>query len=126
MRILTTLILLFTVGQLLAQSAGVVSGFNDKQLRSEVRKGHFQWVFPPEFTKEKIDGLAKYYASSFYYSFDVKTNRMDVYPIADSEETRRIMLRFLGACQFKSVTVGDKVYPLYDFFDQFMHFNEKE
>ena len=82
--------------------------------------------YEAKFEKATFNGLAKYYASSFYYSFDVKTNRMDVYPIADSEETRRIMLRFLGACQFKSVTVGDKVYPLYDFFDQFMHFNEKE
>lgn len=126
MRNIVTFVLLFTAFKMMAQSSVVVSGLNEKQTRIEAGKGHFQWVFPSVFTKEKIDALAQYYKTSFTYVFDGKLNKMDIYPVKDSEETRRIMLRFLGACQFNTIQVDDKKFELYDFYNQYMQFNEKE
>lgn len=126
MRTIVTLMVFLLTASFMAQPTVVTAGLKQNQMSVEAKKGHFQWIFPNGFTKEKIDQLAKYYTSAFTYRFDAKSNQVDVYAVEDSEETRRIILRFLGACQFKTVKVEDKEYLLYEFYDQFMQYNEKE
>lgn len=103
-----------------AQQITVSSKFTASEITKEAKSGHFQWVFPAQTTAEAIQNTAKYYTTSFKYTYDATTQKVDVYPVADSDEVRRIMLRFLGANQVNKIVVGEESYELYSFYEKFM------
>lgn len=82
-------------------------------------------MFPEGTTSENLEKMAKYYSTSFTYTFNNETRMVDVYPVADSEDTRRVMLRFLGANQVQKITVGEEEYELYMFYEKFMKIKGK-
>ena len=115
-----------TVGVLsVAQQITVTSNLSSSDIKKEAKIGHFQWVFPEKTTAESIQNTAKYYTTSFTYTFNETTKTVDVYPINDSEEVRRVMLRFLGANQVSQIKVGEESYELWTFFESFMKHNQE-
>jgi hypothetical protein len=115
-----------TVGVLcVAQQITVTSNLSSSDIKKEAKLGHFQWVFPEKTTAESIQNTAKYYMASFTYTFNETTKTVDVYPINDSEEVRRVMLRFLGANQVSQIKVGEESYELWTFFESFMKHNKE-
>lgn len=115
-----------TVGVLsVAQQITVTSNLSSSDIKKEAKIGHFQWVFPEKTTAESIQNTAKYYTTSFTYTFNETTKTVDVYPINDSEEVRRVMLRFLGANQVSQIKVGEESYELWTFFESFMKHNKE-
>ncbi len=104
----------------IAQQITVSSKLTASEITKEAKSGHFQWIFPAQTTAESIQNTAKYYTTSFTYTFDATTQKVDVYPVADSDEVRRIMLRFLGANQVNKIVVGEESYELYSFYEKFM------
>ncbi len=115
-----------TVGVLsIAQQITVTSNLSASDIKKEAKLGHFQWVFPEKTTLESIQNTAKYYTSSFTYTFNETTKTVDVYPINDAEEVRRVMLRFLGANQVSQIKVGEESYELWTYFESFMKHNKE-
>jgi hypothetical protein len=120
MRYLILVLVLVGSTAIQAQQINVVSKLTSQEIELEAKKGHFQWLFPEGTTSETLDKMAKYYSASFTYTFNNETKLVDVYPVADSEDTRRIMLRFLGANQVQKITVDKEEYELYTFYEKFM------
>jgi len=120
MRYLILVLVLAGSTAIQAQQINVVSKLTSQEIELEAKKGHFQWLFPEGTTSEALDKMAKYYSTSFTYTFNNETKLVDVYPVADSEDTRRIMLRFLGANQVQKITVDKEEYELYTFYEKFM------
>ena len=89
-----------------AQQITISSKLNASEITKEAKSGHFQWVFPASTTAEAIQNTAKYYTTSFTYTYDATTQKVDVYPVVDSDEVRRIMLRFLGANQVNKIVLN--------------------
>ena len=115
-----------TVGVLsVAQQITVTSNLSASDIKKEAKLGHFQWVFPQKTTLESIQNTAKYYTTSFTYTFNETTKTVDVYPINDAEEVRRVMLRFLGANQVSQIEVGEESYELWTYFESFMKHNKE-
>jgi hypothetical protein len=115
-----------TVGVLsVAQQITVTSSLSASEINKEAKLGHFQWVFPEKTTVESIQNTAKYYTTSFTYTFNQTTKTVDVFPINDSEEVRRVMLRFLGANQVSQIKVGAESYELWSYFESFMKYNKE-
>lgn len=115
-----------TVGVLsVAQQITVTSNLSASDIKKEAKLGHFQWVFPQKTTLESIQNTAKYYTTSFTYTFNETTKTVDVYPINDAEEVRRVMLRFLGANQVSQIKVGEESYELWTYFESFMKHNKE-
>ncbi len=115
-----------TVGVLsVAQQITVTSNLSASDIKKEAKLGHFQWVFPEKTTLESIQNTAKYYTTSFTYTFNETTKTVDVYPINDAEEVRRVMLRFLGANQVSQIEVGEESYELWTYFESFMKHNKE-
>ena len=115
-----------TVGVLsIAQQITVTSNLSASDIKKEAKLGHFQWVFPEKTTVESIQNTAKYYTTSFTYTFNQTTKTVDVFPINDSEEVRRVMLRFLGANQVSEMKVGAESYELWTYFESFMKYNKE-
>lgn len=104
----------------IAQQITVSSKLTASEITKEAKSGHFQWIFPAQTTAESIQNTAKYYTTSFTYTYDATTQKVDVYPVADSDDVRRIMLRFLGANQVNKIVVGEESYELYSFYEKFM------
>jgi hypothetical protein len=104
----------------IAQQITVSSKLTASEITKEAKMGHFQWFFPAQTTAEAIQNTAKYYTTSFNYTYDATTQKVDVYAVADSDEVRRIMLRFLGANQVNKIVVGEESYELYSFHEKFM------
>ena len=115
-----------TVGVLsVAQQITVTSNLSASDIKKEAKLGHFQWVFPEKTTLESIQNTAKYYTTSFTYTFNETTKTLDVYPINDAEEVRRVMLRVLGANQVSQIEVGEESYELWTYFESFMKHNKE-
>lgn len=125
MRYLILVLVLAGATAFKAQQITVISKLSTQEIELEATKGHFQWVFPEGTTSENLEKMAKYYSTSFTYTFNNETRMVDVYPVADSEDTRRIMLRFLGANQVQKITVGEEEYELYMFYEKFMKIKGK-
>ena len=103
-----------------AQNMTISSKLNSEEVLREAKTGHFQWVFPENTTAENLEKLAKYYKANFTYTFNDASKLVDVYPVIDSDDTRRVMLRFLGANQVSGIKVGKETLELWIFYEKFM------
>ena len=117
------LVFVFVSTIIIAQQRTVKSTLTAAEITKEAAAGHFQWVFPDQTTAEEIDNTAKYYTTYFTYKYNVENKSVDVYPVVDSEETRRVMLRFLGANQVNKIIVGEEEFELYAYYEKFMKIN---
>ena len=123
MKYLLHAVFLFFGFAIVAQQQTISSKMTVAEIQKEAKSGHFQWIFPAGTTSESIDNLAKYYTTSFSYTFNAASKCVDVFPVVDSENTRRVMLRFLGANQVHQILVGNETLALYAFYEKFMKYD---
>ncbi len=119
-KVIILLLLVFIGATSQAQQISVTCSMDNKTMTSEAKTGHFQWKFPSTTTLSSIENTAKYYAPFFTYKFDEKTGVLDINSINDGDETRKIMLRFLGANQVNEIKVGEISYKLYEYYDSYL------
>lgn len=93
---------------------------DSKEFLTEANKGHFQWILPVSLTKAEIEKSASYYESAFIFTYDEKKNSIDVYSLNNTDDDRKIMLRFLGANQIQTIIYNNVNYELYDFYNSYM------
>lgn len=121
MKVIIGLILMFGFQSLVtAQTLTANVKWTKKECLQESQKGHFQWVMPSEITKAVIEKSASYYTSYFKYDFDASKQLINIYTLDDSENSRRVVLRFLGANQISQIVFENENYELYDFYEKHM------
>jgi hypothetical protein len=96
------------------------SATNKAELQSGVTSGHIQLVLPAEVTEENVVMYGKYYTNMFTVAFDAKTSVATFHMLSNDANSRRVILRFLGANQIANVQVADRSYDLGSFYDTFL------
>lgn len=93
---------------------------NKAELQGGVATGHIKLTLPAEVTEENVVMYAKYYTNMFTVDFDVKSHVATFHMVTNDANSRRVILRFLGANQIANVQVDDRSYDLGTFFDTYL------
>lgn len=93
---------------------------NKAELQGGVATGHIALTLPAEITQENVVMYAKYYTNMFTVDFDAKSHVATFHMLTNDANSRRVILRFLGANQIVNVQVEDRVYDLGTFFDTYL------
>ena len=102
------------------QTSLSASAKNKAELQGGVASGHFALTLPAEVTEENVTMYAKYYTNMFTVDFDAKSHVATFHMLTNDANSRRVILRFLGANQIVNVQVEDRVYDLGTFFDTYL------
>ena len=121
MKKLTLLVLALGLNLLVfGQKTLSASAANLAELKGGVASGHIQLTLPAEVTEENVIMYAKYYTNMFTVDFNAKSHVATFHMIINDANSRRVILRFLGANQIANVQVADRAYDLGAFFDNFL------
>ena len=121
MKKLTLLVLALGLNLLVfGQKTLSASAANLAELKGGVASGHIQLTLPAEVTEENVIMYAKYYTNMFTVDFNAKSHVATFHMITNDANSRRVILRFLGANQIVNVQVADRAYDLGAFFDNFL------
>ncbi|MBM3916753.1 MAG: hypothetical protein FJ349_03960 [Sphingomonadales bacterium] len=93
---------------------------NKTELQSGISTGNIRLTLPEEVTQENVTMYAKYYANMFTVDFDAKSHVATFHMLTNDANSRRVILRFLGANQIVNVQVEDRVYDLGTFFETYL------
>ena len=96
------------------------SAVNKAELQGGIATGHIALTLPVEVTEENVVMYAKYYTNMFTVAFDVKSHVATFHMVSNDANSRRVILRFLGANQIANVQVDNRTYDLGTFFDTFL------
>ena len=102
------------------QTSLSASAKNKAELQSGVATGHISLALPTEVTEENVTMYAKYYTNMFTVEFNAQSHVATFHMISNDANSRRVILRFLGANQIVNVQVDDRSYDLGTFFDTFL------
>lgn len=75
---------------------------------------------PGNLTKEEVDKRASYYGLYFTVDYDVKSSNAVITMNENTEKSRRVIIRFLAACDADSVIVKGKTLSKEDFYTQYL------
>ncbi|MEY3505057.1 MAG: hypothetical protein RL349_1654 [Bacteroidota bacterium] len=96
------------------------SATNKAELQNGITSGHIKLVLPAEVSEENVIMYAKYYTNMFTVAFDAKSSTATFHMLSNDANSRRVILRFLGANQIANVQVADRSYDLGSFYDTFL------
>jgi len=102
------------------QTSLSASAKNKAELQGGVATGHISLTLPAEVTEENVTMYAKYYTNMFTVEFNAQAHVATFHMISNDANSRRVILRFLGANQIVNVQVDDRSYDLGTFFDTFL------
>jgi hypothetical protein len=121
MKKLTLLVLALGLNLLVfGQKTLSATAANVAELKGGVATGHIQLILPAEVTEENVIMYAKYYTNMFTVDFNAKSHVATFHMLTNDANSRRVILRFLGANQISNVQVADRAYDLGAFFDNFL------
>ena len=121
MKKLTLLVLALGLNLLVfGQKTLSATAANVAELKGGVATGHIQLILPAEVTEENVIMYAKYYTNMFTVDFNAKSHVATFHMLTNDANSRRVILRFLGANQIANVQVADRAYDLGAFFDNFL------
>jgi hypothetical protein len=121
MKKLTLLVLALGLNLLVfGQKTLSASATNLAELKGGVATGHIRLTLPAEVTEENVIMYAKYYTNMFTVDFNAKTHVATFHMLTNDANSRRVILRFLGANQIANVQVEERTYDLGAFFDNFL------
>ncbi|MEN9993400.1 MAG: hypothetical protein RL762_57 [Bacteroidota bacterium] len=121
MKKLTLLVLALGLNLLVfGQKTLSATASNLAELKGGIASGHIQLTLPAEVSEENVIMYAKYYTNMFTVDFNAKSHVATFHMLTNDANSRRVILRFLGANQIASVQVADRVYDLGAFFDNFL------
>ena len=115
--IFSLLFFTFTSLVLLSQEATTESKVNflkDKEI------GKFEFKLPDDSNKDAVDQYAKYYLNYFTVDFSETTKIAKISMIENTQENRKIIMRFLGANQIQNVVIDNRTYTLMDFYNNYL------
>jgi len=115
--IFSLLFFTFTSLVLLSQEATIdnkVKFFRDKEI------GKFEFKLPVDSKKEAVDQFAKYYVNYFTVDFSEITKIAKISMVENTQENRKIIMRFLGANQIQHVIIDNRSYTLMDFNNNYL------
>lgn len=96
------------------------SATNKAELQGGIATGHIALTLPAEVIEENVVMYAKYYTNMFTVAFDAKSHVATFHMVSNDANSRRVILRFLGANQISNVQVDNRSYDLGTFFDTFL------
>ncbi len=121
MKKLTLLVLALGLNLLVfGQKTLSATAANLAELKGGIATGHIQLTLPAEVTEENVIMYAKYYTNMFTVDFNAKSHVATFHMLTNDANSRRVILRFLGANQIANVQVVDRAYDLGAFFDNFL------
>jgi hypothetical protein len=121
MKKLTLLVLALGLNLLVfGQKTLSATAANLAELKGGIAMGHIQLTLPAEVTEENVIMYAKYYTNMFTVDFNAKSHVATFHMLTNDANSRRVILRFLGANQIANVQVADRTYDLGAFFDNFL------
>jgi hypothetical protein len=121
MKKLTLLVLALGLNLLVfGQKTLSATAANVAELKGGVSTGHIQLTLPAEVSEENVIMYAKYYTNMFTVDFNAKSHVATFHMLTNDANSRRVILRFLGANQISNVQVADRAYDLGAFFDNFL------
>mgnify|MGYP006157943915 CR=1 FL=1 len=121
MKKLTLLVLALGLNLLVfGQKTLTASAANKAELQGGIATGHIALTLPAEVTEENVVMYAKYYTNMFTVSFDAKSHVATFHMVSNDANSRRVILRFLGANQISNIQVDNRSYDLGTFFDTFL------
>ena len=121
MKKLTLLVLALGLNLLVfGQKTLSATAANLAELKGGIATGHIQLTLPAEVTEENVIMYAKYYTNMFTVDFNAKSHVATFHMLTNDANSRRVILRFLGANQISNVQVADRAYDLGSFFDNFL------
>jgi len=121
MKKLTLLVLALGLNLLVfGQKTLSATAANIAELKGGVATGHIQLTLPAEVTEENVVMYAKYYTNMFTVDFNAKSHVATFHMLTNDANSRRVILRFLGANQIANVHVADRAYDLGAFFENFL------
>ena len=121
MKKLTLLVLALGLNLLVfGQKTLSATAANVAELKGGIAMGHIQLTLPAEVTEENVIMYAKYYTNMFTVDFNAKSHVATFHMLTNDANSRRVILRFLGANQIANVQVADRTYDLGAFFDNFL------
>jgi hypothetical protein len=82
--------------------------------------GKFEFKLPVDSKKEAVDQYAKYYLNYFTVDFSETTKIAKISMIENTQENRKIIMRFLGANQIQNVVIDNRTYTLMDFYNNYL------
>ena len=110
MKKLTLLVLALGLNLLVfGQKTLSATAANLAELKGGVATGHIQLTLPAEVTEENVIMYAKYYTNMFTVDFNAKSHVATFHMLTNDANSRRVILRFLGANQISNVQVADRV-----------------
>lgn len=93
---------------------------NKTEFQGGITTGHIQLILPSEVSEENVTMYAKYYTNMFVVAFDANTHVATFHMVSNDANSRRVILRFLGANQIANVLIEDRSYDLGTFYDTFL------
>lgn len=82
--------------------------------------GKFEFKLPTDSKKDAVDQYAKYYLNYFTVDFSETTKIAKISMIENTQENRKIIMRFLGANQIQNVVIDNRTYTLMDFYNNYL------
>jgi hypothetical protein len=82
--------------------------------------GKFEFKLPADSKKDAVDQYAKYYLNYFTVDFSETTKIAKISMIENTQENRKIIMRFLGANQIQNVVIDNRTYTLMDFYNNYL------
>ena len=104
----------------LSQDAATVKTLSVDEVREGKNTGLFTFVYPDGTNVDVVEDASQYYVQYFTVEFDANTSTAIVKMITNDAMGRRIMTRFLTASGMQHVLVGEKLYDLQEFYDNFL------
>jgi hypothetical protein len=121
MKKLTLLVLALGLNLLVfGQKTLSATASNLAELKGGIASGNIQLTLPAEVSEENVIMYAKYYTNMFTVDFNAKSHVATFHMLTNDANSRRVILRFLGANQIATVQVADRAYDLGAFFDNFL------
>ena len=121
MKKLTLLVLALGLNLLVfGQNTLSATATNVAELKGGVATGHIRLTLPAEVTEENVVMYAKYYTNMFTVDFNATSHEATFHMLTNDANSRRVILRFLGANQIANVQVADRAYDLGAFFENFL------
>lgn len=78
-------------------------------------------TLPANVTAEDVAKYSKYYTPYFTTTFDAQSHNVIFTMVNNDVKSRRVIMRFLGACKIQTVKVEDESYLVHELYETFLN-----
>lgn len=88
--------------------------------KNSVVDGNISMTLPSEITNDEVQKYSKYYTAFFTTIFDAKSHQVTFNMVNNDPKSRRVIIRFLSANGIQFARIGERAFPLSDFYDTYL------